>query len=519
MESTRRTNLAAWKRQRSATLASSRASLKVQLLNDAAVVLLVDGGSTQATQSALSTQAKQSTESTQSAQSTQPPQPTQPTLSARGDVDTSVSVGASTKLTQSAKGEEDKDGGSTLESTIVKAAVTNASGEQSNAKNIKNNNIHVTTPPPKSNTTSNTTSNTRTTSGASNLNTTVDDLLANLGVAAAQVVHQHKSSIHVLQPPGGSSESMSLALMSSTKKMNNKNSTTTSTSDRSTIHVLQPPGGKDGGMAAVMGGKGSRYGGSSTKIANSRGSAASNVVVGEVVDVEDVEGDRNENGKEEDQYVLSIPQRLFDHKEGDGDGEGEGEEKATDVDTVQLANTTTTAATASTTLFSPRPQRTVMTSPIKPTHLWSHPTPQSNNNNNDNNDNNDNKSNSGEQQTSNNLQPEQIVSNVQKNPTLLPEHHQHHQDKLAPLDAIVTSCVVEPLRFQVQIIDSAMLLLFKSISRMNIMSTIEQLKRYMFMSSGYMFHEITAALWSGMLSAESADALGHIEKAQWTRSR
>jgi hypothetical protein len=33
-----------------------------------------------------------------------------------------------------------------------------------------------------------------------------------------------------------------------------------------------------------------------------------------------------------------------------------------------------------------------------------------------------------------------------------------------------------------------------------------------------MFHEITSSLWSGMLSAESSDALGKIEKARWTRS-
>ena len=80
---------------------------------------------------------------------------------------------------------------------------------------------------------------------------------------------------------------------------------------------------------------------------------------------------------------------------------------------------------------------------------------------------------------------------------------------------------MEPLRLQIQLIDSAMLLLFRSKFRVNILATIEQLRKYMFMGSGYMFHEMTSHLWNGMLSAESADALGQpgqMEKAQWTRS-
>ena len=90
--------------------------------------------------------------------------------------------------------------------------------------------------------------------------------------------------------------------------------------------------------------------------------------------------------------------------------------------------------------------------------------------------------------------------------------------KIAPLRDVVVSCIVEPLRLQINLIDNATLLLFTSSTRVNIMSTIEQLKRYMFMGSGYVFHEITASLWNGMLSAESSDALGQMEKAQWTRS-
>jgi hypothetical protein len=67
---------------------------------------------------------------------------------------------------------------------------------------------------------------------------------------------------------------------------------------------------------------------------------------------------------------------------------------------------------------------------------------------------------------------------------------------------VVQACILEPLRLQVRLIDAATLALFKSIDRMNIMGLLRQLRSFMFMGNGFVFHEVTAAVWRMMLLSD-----------------
>jgi len=481
-ESTRRKNMAAWKRQRSATLASSRASLKVQLANERTSLLLLStgekGGEGEKGLEELEEEKKQGKEGEGGEEEEE-------------EEEKEKDVAGETK---------EKEGviiESLLES-IVDRAVTNAMLKKTEATTKAKNNTA------ENNTTTITTATTATVATAvaavaavttakatssasseSNLNATVDDLLANLGAAAAEAL-AHTSSVRILQPPGGSSTNMSLALQSTNQKTTEK-----SLNSNKSITVLQPPGGRDTGMSSIMSGGGTDNA---------------------VVDIDDF-NKSDEQEEQQDKLILSVPVRLFEEN-NEPEKEEETEEPPKQEQTKEqqakqqkqeTSSRPTTAPTRNSTvsLFSPRRPQTLMTSPIKPNHLWSHPTlPKTQN------------------QPKTQDQPEQDQSEITASTTSSATNSpkDHHQNKLASLDAIVRACVVEPLRLQIQLIDSSMLLLFQSVSRINIIAMIEQLKRYMFMSSGYMFHEITSALWLGMLSAESADALGQIEKAQWTRS-
>ena len=97
---------------------------------------------------------------------------------------------------------------------------------------------------------------------------------------------------------------------------------------------------------------------------------------------------------------------------------------------------------------------------------------------------------------------EEHVNTIERKLTKSDELRSLGAAKAASLEAVVQACILEPLRLQVSLIDAATLVLFKSPKRINIMGLLRQMRAFMFMGNGYIFHEVSAAVWRMMLLSD-----------------
>ena len=119
--------------------------------------------------------------------------------------------------------------------------------------------------------------------------------------------------------------------------------------------------------------------------------------------------------------------------------EKEGKKEGRRGDQVEVVNMTAQPATRA--------------SPMKPKDLWSHPTFQP--------------------RSSSSSSSLPLANNTDTSVACFPSPPPPPSPLLRPaqLRSVVNACIVEPLRLQIQLIDSAMLLLFRSKLRVNILAT------------------------------------------------